>query len=77
MDELEKEFYLNLGKSIAGARRLRGITQGEITKAIGKSRQSIYMMESGKRAIECYELDLIAKELGLERTKFINGICPV
>jgi transcriptional regulator with XRE-family HTH domain len=58
--------YRQLIEALAAARRVAGISQVELAKALGKRQQFVSKYESGERRLDAMELFDIAGALGLD-----------
>ena len=72
MNPEEKEFYLNLGKRIAGLRNERDLTQAQLAEVLGISQQQMLSFEKGRRRIAVVTLSILADVLGVDAQELIG-----
>lgn len=65
-----------LGARVAGARRMRGLTQSELAELIGVDRTALTKIESGKREVDSFELALLARALDQSVESFVVDAPP-
>ena len=63
-DRDEKQFFQELGASIAALRKAQNITQVQLAEALGVSQQTVTAYESGRRRMPVSSLPFIARFLG-------------
>lgn len=64
--------HQGLGTTLKALRKMRGMTQQQVSEATGLSRTSITNIESGRQAVSFENLEKIARALGFEpRMRFI------
>jgi transcriptional regulator with XRE-family HTH domain len=72
-----KSYFSTLGKHVASLRKVRGMTQAELARAIGVSQQAVFAYELGERRISVLVLTKIAKAFGLPVEKLLATSEPV
>lgn len=68
-----KEFNEAVGRIIKAERTLAELTQAQLAKMIGVSKQLVEKYETGSTGISAYSLVRIAEALGLEPSKLLTG----
>jgi transcriptional regulator with XRE-family HTH domain len=63
---------VNIGEKIKNIRKDRDISQNELAHAIGISRSSLSLIESGKRKVSVEELQTLAKYLKLPISELVE-----
>ncbi len=62
---------VEIGKRVAAFRKLKGLSQEELSRRIGISRPSLAQVEQGNRNLNVLELQKLAIELGFSMDKFL------
>ncbi len=62
----------NLGRRIAGARRLAGLTQSDLASAVGVTAQAVSKWERGSSCPDISILDEIADTLGISLSELLG-----
>ena len=65
--------YAELGRAVATRRKMVGLTQAEVAKAVGISRASIANIESGRQKVLLHQVYGLVEALGL---KAITELVP-
>lgn len=68
-----KEYALFLERLIA-ARKKAGVTQQVLADRLGKHQSFISKYESGERRLDVIEFIAIAREIGIDPSKFIRNL---
>ena len=61
----EHDFYQSIGARIRIAREIRGLTQGQLGKAIGLTRTSIVNIEQGRQGLPLHSFVKLTNYLGV------------
>lgn len=69
----EQLIYIDLGRAVATRRKMVGLTQAEVAKAVGISRASIANIESGRQKVLLHQVYGLVKALEL---KAITDLVP-
>ena len=69
----EQSIYAELGRAVATRRKMVGLTQAEVAKAVGISRASIANSESGRQKVLLHQVYGLVKALDL---KAITELVP-
>jgi transcriptional regulator with XRE-family HTH domain len=69
----EHSIYRELGRAVATRRKMVGLTQAEVAKAVGISRASIANIESGRQKVLLHQVYGLVKALNL---KVITELVP-
>ena len=69
----EQSIYAELGRAVATRRKMVGLTQAEVAKAVGISRASIANIESGRQKVLLHQVYGLMKALDL---KAITELVP-
>ena len=65
MDKLDKDIYVELGKSIKRARREKGVSLRELGNAVGKTYTTIMRYENAECRVDMVTLQSICSYLGI------------
>jgi len=76
MREPIEPVYRTLGERIAYERQRRGLTQLQLSKAIGLTRASVTNIELGRQRVPVHTLAAIAVQLGLDIPTLLNPTEP-
>ena len=69
----EHDFYQSIGARIRIAREVRGLTQGQLGKAIGLTRTSIINIEQGRQGLPLHGFVRLADYLGVSFRLLLLG----
>ena len=69
----ERDFFIALGKRIAGLRKETHLTQVQLAEVLGVSQAAINAYEAGHRRVPVSALPLLAKTLGVSLEALIDG----
>lgn len=70
-------YYKALGAHIALLRKARGMTQGELARAIGISQQAVFAYEVGERRVSVFMLVKLSKVFSIAVEEMIGVSRPV
>lgn len=73
INQLKKETPIFVGNLIKQARSKRKISQTQLAEAVGKDRQYLYKIESGKVTPNIATIAILAEALGLSLEQLIKG----
>ena len=74
MPTMQKEiFRVKMGQRLRSAREVRGLTQTEHAKLLGKSKQQVSSWDGGTSMMLCFDAAALAQILSLDLTWFIAG----
>jgi transcriptional regulator with XRE-family HTH domain len=73
INQLKKETPIFVGNLIKQARSKRKISQTQLAEAVGKDRQYLYKIESGKVTPNISTIAILADALGLSLEQLIKG----
>lgn len=59
------DFYREFGERIRGARRLAGLSQGELALRVGLTRSVLANIEIGRQTVALHNLSAFARALGV------------
>lgn len=71
-----RAYFKTLGKDICHRRKLLGMTQAELARAIGVSQQAVFAYELGERRVSVLILSRIAKVFAVPVTDLIDMTPP-
>jgi transcriptional regulator with XRE-family HTH domain len=69
----ERDFFIDLGKRIAGLRKESHLTQVQLAEVLGISQAAMNAYEAGHRRVPVSALPLLAKTLGVSLEELIDG----
>ena len=69
----ERDFFIALGKRIAGLRKGNHLTQVQLAEALGISQAAMNAYEAGHRRVPVSALPTLARTLGVDLEELIGG----
>ncbi len=70
----EDQYLKAFGKNVAAIREARGISQEKLAAVAGVSRETIGLIERGRRWARLSTLHSVAKGLGVPTNKLFDGL---
>lgn len=77
MKQESHTYYKALGAHIALLRKARGMTQGELARAIGVSQQAVFAYEIGERRVSVFILVKLSKVFSVPVEELMGVTRPV
>lgn len=69
-----EEFNRGLALMVRIRRKALGLDQASVAKACGLQQSELSRIESGKRRLDCYEVSLLARALGVDLTALYEAV---
>lgn len=77
MKQESHSYYKALGAHVSLLRKARGLTQGELARAIGVSQQAVFAYEVGERRVSVFMLVRLSKVFSISVEELMGVSRPV